>query len=78
MNKVDFTTPGIASYTTPGIIRDTTPGITKYTDNIIRAFNVKKNFNINYTRETMGNFEETAVVRFLHHGEFGKKAVAAM
>lgn len=77
MSKVAFTTPGITGYTTPGIIRDTTPGITKYTDNIIRAFNVK-NFNFNYTRETIRDFVELAVAGKSSHGEFERKAVAAM
>lgn len=79
MSKVFFTTPGITDYTTPGIICDTTPGITKYTDNIIRAFNVI-NFNFNNTKKTIGLLEKFAVVRFLENWQpkFEKKAVAAM
>lgn len=79
MSKVIFTTPGITDYTTPGIICDTTPGITKYTDNIIHAFNVKY-FNFNNTKKTIGLLEKFAVVRFLENWQpkFEKKAVAAM
>lgn len=78
MNRVDFTTPGIASYTTPGIIRDTTPGITKYTDNIIRAIYVLNFYYLLHKRNNGEFLVNQAVVGFPGHGEFEKKAVAAM
>ena len=73
----NLTTPSITDYTTPSIICSTTPGITNFTDNIIRAYIVLI-FNNNTKKNNSEFLVEPAVVRFLNHGEFEKKAVAAM
>ena len=90
MLKSFTTTPGCTDATTPSRSGETTPGSTNETDNIIRAIYVLNLYLLLHKRNNRGVFEENtsvrfsdiglsgAVVGFPGHGEFEKKAVAAM
>lgn len=86
----DFaTTPGCICATTPSCICETTPGCINATDNIIRAIYVLNFYYLLHKRNNGEFLVEPAVVQFSDHGgtavagkpghgEFEKKAVAAM
>lgn len=87
--KTNETTPGLTDETTPSRTGATTPGCTNETDNIIRAIYVLNFYYLLHKRNNGEFLVEPAVVQFSDHGgtavagkpghgEFEKKAVAAM
>lgn len=87
--KTNETTPSLTDETTPSRTGATTPGCMSETDNIIRALYVLNFYYLLHKRNNGEFLVEPAVVRFSHnggtavagkpdHGEFEKKAVAAM
>jgi len=88
-NKV-FTTPSETAFTTPSEICFTTPSENNFTEIYKSRVYVSKFYLLLHKRNNRGVFEKNtsvrfsdigssgAVVRFSSHGEFEKKAVAAM
>lgn len=76
--KTNETTPSLTDETTPSRTGATTPGCTNETDNIIRAIYVLNFYYLLHKRNNGEFLVEPVVVRFSDHGEFEKKAVAAM
>ncbi len=72
-------TPGGTSVPTPTDISARTPGGMNVLDIIItRALYVLNLYLLLHKRNNRGVFEELAIARKFRHGEFEKKAVAAM
>ena len=76
--KTNETTPGLTDETTPSRTGATTPSRTNETDNIIRAIYVLNFYYLLHKRNNGEFLVNQAVVGFPGHGEFEKKAVAAM
>lgn len=87
--KTNETTPSLTDETTPSRTGATTPGCTNETDNIIRAIYVLNFYYLLHKRNNGEFLVEPGVARFSDHGgtalagkpghgEFEKKAVAAM